>query len=396
MTRHTRDMTAQAPATEADDKTWTASNAPRSTGEFIAIAANRSGLSPLHLGRDFMRHAQSGRGIEIADYVNHQLWDKTLHPGAAADLFVGANTNWPVSHSVNSRTWWAAAEDKFMMQTILGAAGIAVPHTLAVIDLTSARRYPGTTRITTPEQFKHLVLAHPPSSLFAKTLDGMIGRGAVVIEDATDTHIKVTGHAPVAWGEAIETIFGTTCYLIQARLENHPDIAPFCTGVPSVRLPAFITGRELEVPMAALKLPRAGNVACAYWRTENLVCGIDPETGRIYRVAGHDGPHTVALPDHPDRPGLLGLQLPFWDQVRAMHEEAVRVFGAIPYQSTDIAITPTGPVLIELNYAGSFNVLQNGTGKGFLQPEVRRFFASHGVSWAPAARRGLLGRLTGR
>jgi hypothetical protein len=49
-----------------------------------------------------------------------------------------------------------------------------------------------------------------------------------------------------------------------------------------------------------------------------------------------------------------------------------------------------------LNYAGSFDILQNATGKGFLQPEVRRFFDSHGVSWKPAARRGLLGRLTGR
>jgi hypothetical protein len=93
---------------------------------------------------------------------------------------------------------------------------------------------------------------------------------------------------------------------------------------------------------------------------------------------------------------LLGLHLPFWDEVRALHEEAVRVFGAIPYQSTDIAITPTGPVLIELNYAGSFDILQNATGKGFLQPEVRRFFDCHDVSWKPAARRGLLGRLTGR
>lgn len=396
MTKHSAELTAQTSATAIDHKTWTEAHAPRSVGEYLAIAAKRSGLSPLHLGRDYMRHAKSGRGVEITDYVNHQLWDKTLHPGDAADLFVGANTNWPISHSVNSRTWWAATEDKFMMQTILAAAGIPMPRTLGVIDLHSARRYPGTLRITTPEMLRKLVLAHAPGSLFAKTLDGMIGRGALVIEEATDTHLTVTGRAPVAWEQAIDTIFGTTCYLIQQRIENHPSLAPFCTGVPSVRLPAFITGDRVEAPMAAMKLPRAGNVTCAYWRKENLACGIDPATGRIERVAGHDGPSTVALPDHPDRPGLLGLQLPFWDEVRAIHEEAVRVFGAIPYQSTDIAITPTGPVLIELNYAGSFDILQNATGKGFLQPEVRRFFASRDVNWTPAARRGLLGRLTGR
>jgi hypothetical protein len=81
--------------------------------------------------------------------------------------------------------------------------------------------------------------------------------------------------------------------------------------------------------------------------------------------------------------------------VRDLHERAVRLFGAIAYQSTDIAITPDGPVLVELNYAGSFDVLQNGTGKGLLQPEVRDFFAFHGQDFAPR-RRGLLGGITGR
>ncbi|MGX0901894.1 hypothetical protein ACSSV8_000451 [Roseovarius sp. MBR-79] len=396
MTKHSADLTADTSATAIDHKIWSEGQKPKSVGEFLTFAAKRSGLSPLHLGRDYMRHARSGRGIEITDYVNHQLWDKAMHPGDTADRFVGANTNWPISHSVNSRTWWAATEDKFMMQTILASAGIAMPRTLGVIDLHSARLYPGVTRITTPEALRELVLGHPPASLFAKTLDGMIGRGALVIEAATDTHLTVSGRAPVTWAQAIDTIFGTTCYLIQERIENHASLAPFCSGVPSVRLPAFITGDRVEAPMAALKLPRAGNVTCAYWRKENLACGIDPETGQINRVAGHDGPVTAALPDHPDRPGLLGLQLPFWDEVRAMHDEAVRVFGAIPYQSTDIAITPTGPVLIELNYAGSFDILQNATGKGFLQPEVRRFFASRDVNWTPAPRRGLLERLTRR
>jgi hypothetical protein len=123
-------LSVQTSATAIDDKTWNEANAPHSLGEYLAIAAKRSGLSPLHLGRDFMRHAKSGRGIEITDYLNHQLWDKTLHPGDAADLFVGAKTNWPISHSVNSQTWWAATEDKFMMQTILDAAGIPMPCTL--------------------------------------------------------------------------------------------------------------------------------------------------------------------------------------------------------------------------------------------------------------------------
>ena len=279
MTKHSGDVVAQMSATVIDEKTWRETQPQHSVGEFLAIAAKRSGLSPLQLGRDFMRHARSGRGIEISDYINHQLWDRTLHPDDTADLFVGALTNWPVSHAVNSKTWWAAAEDKFMMQTILAAAGLAMPRTVGVFDRDSARHYPGIARVRTWEALRDLLLGFPPETLFVKTLDGMVGRGALVIEEATDTHLRVSGREPVAWEHVIDTIFGASSYLIQERLENHASLAPFCTGVASVRLPAFISGDRVEAPLAALKIPSGGNVACAYWRKENLVCGIDPQTG---------------------------------------------------------------------------------------------------------------------
>lgn len=396
MTEQTINSPAPSTAQNRDAQAWKTKRPKRSYGEMLTLAAKRSGLSPLHLGRDFMRHRKSGRGIEMENYLNHQLWDTDLHPDGAADLFVGSRTVWPVSHKVNPTSWWSAAEDKVMMQTMLSAHGLPMPETLAVVDTQSARLYPGISRIDNHRALRDLVLIHPPGSLFAKTLDGMIGRGALVIESADETQVKVTGFNPVPWEQAIDTIFGAHRYLIQKRLENHPAIAPYCTGAPSVRLPAFIDGQEVLAPLAALKMPCRGNVACAYWRMENLACGIDPETGEITRVAGHDGPFTTALPDHPETPGLLGLRLPDWDKVRALHEAAVRVFGDMPYQSTDIALTPDGPVLIELNYAGSFDILQNATGKGLLQPPIRQFFHDRGVPWTPGKRRRLFGLFSGR
>jgi len=385
---------ARETASDRDEALFQRDNTPRSYNGWLALAADRSGRPPMQLARDFARHTRSGRGIRIEDYVRHQLWDDALHPDGSAERFVGGATVWPVAHSVNNRAWWAAAEDKAMMAAILGAAGLSLPVTLAVVDTASARNYPGTPRLATPEALRALVLDHPPASLFLKTLDGMVGRGAMVIEAADDTTMTCTGYPPMPYADVMARLFGGTAYLVQKRLENHPALAPFCTGAPTVRLPAFFRGRDLMAPMAALKLPRAGNVACAFWRRDNLACNIDPDTGEITRVAGHDGPVTVALPDHPDRPGLMGLTLPFWDDIRTMHEEAVRIFGAIPYQSTDIAVTPDGPVLVELNYAGSFDILQNATGRGLLQPEIRAFFAERGVHFEPRRRRflGIFGR----
>ena len=364
------------------------------TGALIARAAKLSGMSPVAVGRDFMRHARSGRGIEIGDYLRYQLWDRALHPGDAADRFVGARSVWPVAHSVNRQSWWSAAEDKFAMSRIVAADGLPQPRTLAVIDTVSARSYGDLPRIETGRALRDLLLAHPQGGVFAKTLDGMVGAGALAFGPADDHGVEIAGYGKLAWDRVIPKVMGDGAYMIQERLRNHPDLAPFCTGLTTIRLPAFVAGRSVEVPMGVMKLATGGNEACAFWRPGNLVCGLDVDTGEVTRVAGRDGPVVRALPDHPERPGLIGMTLPFWREVRNLHERAVRLFGAIAYQSTDIALTPEGPVLVELNYAGSFDVLQNGTGQGLLQPEVRDFFARHGVDFAPR-RRGLR-RILGR
>lgn len=376
-------------AVEQDMQAFDAAQA-HSRMELLLFAAKRSGLSPLTLARDAMRHRRSGRGIEITDYVRHELWDRARHGPDGADRFVGAKTIWPVANRVNSLRWWAAAEDKFVMTLMLGAEGLPQPETVGVVD-SSARAFPGMAKIATPEALRDLVLAHPAGSLFAKTLDGMVGSGAMVIEAADDETLTCTGAGTKTYAQFLSRVLHGQAYLIQKRLENHPCLAPYCTGLATVRLPIFIRGAEVYSPMAVLKVPSGGNVACAYWRPDNIACGIDPETGTITRVAGHDGPVTAELEDHPETPGLKGLTLPFWDQVCEINERAARVFGAIPYQSTDIALTPDGPVLVELNYAGSFDILQNGTGKGLLTPEIRAFFAESGVPFTPEKRKKRFG-----
>jgi hypothetical protein len=270
------------------------------------------------------------------------------------------------------------------------------PDTLAVIDTCSARRYPGVERLSTPGDLREFVLSQPQGSLFAKTLGGMVGQGAMVIEAADDDTITGSGLGRVSYESFLSDVLEHRTYMLQRRLESHPDLAPYCSGIATIRLPAFIREGEVLAPMASLKVPSGDNIACAFWRPENIACGIDPDTGEITRVAGHDGPMTVGLPDHPARPGLKGLRLPYWTEVRDIHERAVRLFGDVPYQSTDIALTPEGPTLVEINYAGSFDILQNGTGMGLLQPEIRSFFAEHGVRWTARRRRGLMQRAAGR
>lgn len=76
----------------------------------------------------------------------------------------------------------------------------------------------------------------------------------------------------------------------------------------------------------------------------------------------------------------MGKKLPYWDALREMNERAARIYAPIRYQSTDIAITQDGPVIVELNYGGGFGLPQNASGRGLLTPQMRSFFEECGVS----------------
>lgn len=88
--------------------------------------------------------------------------------------------------------------------------------------------------------------------------------------------------------------------------------------------------------------------------------------------------------DHETHPEtgelLLGETLPMWDSVIEMARKCAPIFQPVRYQSMDIAITPEGPVLIEINTGGGFDLPQLASGRGFLTEDVREFFRSCGYT----------------
>ncbi len=370
--------TTSVTAIAADDSIGNADTMP--VNELLVIAARRSGKSPIALGREFSRLYNAGTMLSMKDFVRHSLWDTERHGEDGAARFVGSRSVWPISHTVNDKDWFRVPEDKYVMDLMCRAEGIPLPKTVGIVDR-SARSFAGTPKIDTADKLRDLVLSHPQGSLFAKTLGGLIGRGVMVIEDADDTTIKRTGANPVTYEAFLEEVLSEEPYVLQERLDNHEALAPYCTGLTTIRFPNLVRGSEIWQPCVAMKLTTAGNIACAFWRPGNICCEIDHATGEIIRIGKSDGLATEYIDDHPEVPGLMGLKLPHWDKMKELNERTARVFGAIPYQSTDLAITPDGPVLVESNYAGSFDVLQNSTGRGLLTDEVKAFFRENGYDF---------------
>ena len=55
---------------------------------------------------------------------------------------------------------------------------------------------------------------------------------------------------------------------------------------------------------------------------------------------------------------IVGYRIPFWNEIRTMVKELGLVVPELRYTGWDVAITSKGPILIEGNHRGMFDVQQ--------------------------------------
>jgi hypothetical protein len=137
--------------------------------------------------------------------------------------------------------------------------------------------------------------------------------------------------------------------LVQARLGNHPDVAPLTNGaLAAVRL---ITGRRRDGSVVLIDalacLPSGGEIAST--GTGGIVSSVDLDDGRL-RDAYRFTPARESVERHPDTGArIAGARLPDWAQALAHVTAAHTLLPGFVLLGWDVAFTPAGPVLIEGN-----------------------------------------------
>jgi len=388
-------MNAQSPINAAErDKAAYAQVDNVKLNEMLAYAARKSGRSVLQIGKEFSQMNRSFRMINISEYIRWGLFDPDRHDEAQRNAFISNDAHWPIVHSVNPRSWQSTAEDKVIAATILNAGGVPVPDSVGVIDK-SQRLYPGLPTLATPDALRGLLTDLGPGEIFGKIHNGMISLGAFNIRASDSTHIHCDGFDPMTYEDFLTHFVGENSYLLQKRLENHSALNPYASGLATVRMINLVRENDIFTPFAIISMPQGDNIADTLWRSGNIACDIDVASGAIRTVVTREGPEIAFLPDHPATAGLMGMVLPHWDLLVETNARAARLFGPIKYQSTDIAITQDGPVIVELNYGSGFGLPQNASGRGLLTPEVVAFFEQHGATLganAPAKKKGFFSR----
>lgn len=347
--------------------------------DYLRHASKSSGRSPLELTREFVR-LNFGRGkLPFHEYVQYGVYDTARLSPEDQSRFITNSLHWPITRRCCDMTWQATTEDKWLCSHILSRSAIRVPQTLAVIDK-SDRLYPETHKISTAEDLRAFLTAQDSLPLFGKENRGICSFGAFLAEDADGETMQLKHQGRLDYETCMAEFIGDTPYLLQRLERNHPFFERYTDSLATIRVCVMITEAGIKFPFAVLKLPSRDNVADSFWRPGNLACNLAVDSGEIVTARGKDALGTTDHEVHPETGvPLTGERLPHWEKVLDMARACAPIFRPVRYQSMDIAIAQDGPVLIEINTGGGFDLPQLASGQGFLTDEVLDFFQACGV-----------------
>jgi len=136
------------------------------------------------------------------------------------------------------------------------------------------------------------------------------------------------------------------CAIIERRLTRHPVFRKYCKrGIPDIRIIVFN-----RVPvMAMLRLPTLLSLGKANLALGAVGVGIDVSTG-IATYAMLRVPRRRVIERHPNtNQELRGLEIPFWDKILSIAQEAQEV-SRLGFLGVDIGIDRKyGPEILEFN-----------------------------------------------
>jgi hypothetical protein len=110
---------------------------------------------------------------------------------------------------------------------------------------------------------------------------------------------------------------------------------------------------------ASWKIPSGETVADNFWRSGNMLAGIDVETGKIIRVLKRTAMGTEPADKHPKTgANFEGLAFPEWSKMRDIVMRGAAAVPSCHFQGWDVALTDQGPVLVELEGDGGDPIME--------------------------------------
>ncbi|MEZ4317622.1 MAG: sugar-transfer associated ATP-grasp domain-containing protein [Myxococcota bacterium] len=308
--------------------------------------------------------------VRPEEYFQMRMFDVDVVPRDQLRAFCGRRTAYFHNMAANDLLLWRElSEDKLAFDVWLGALGLPVPELVAAYHPT--RTLGRMARSLSDRAALAGFLADEsvyPLFMKPNSLSWSVGTASLASTDGT-TVTDLFGRTAT-----VDELAGRIAemglnggFLFQRTTQNHPDLVALCgRALATVRVFVMRDADGPRILRTHIKLPTGDNVADNTWRAGNLAVGVDLETGALGRSWIGKGIDAVACTEHPDTKASLEVTLPLWDQVKAVALEAAGAIDGLRIIGFDIAIAPSGPVIVEANSDPDWEVSQRLTGRGML------------------------------
>jgi len=337
-----------------------------------------------------------GWGFDTSDFAVYGQ-DGHLREDRATNYLGYHWYRYKIRPALNDKWARSITEDKWVFYRLMDSFRLSAPRTFGLFD----RTYGVTWDLARPLRTTDDLLAEldrlRPDGVVVKPNGGNQGRGVLVLDSVDpDTGRAVPRAGDVTTIEqAVDglDVGGGTSYVVQELLRNHPvldELAPYATNTLRVQT-LFSEDGRVHVLGAVLRLGRRGTMV------DNVSQGgigvhVDVATGVTGR--GFTRGHRPLLAEHPDSGAALeGRQLPCWDELLQLVQQAAGRLPGLHAVGWDVALTPAGPVIVEANNNWDLQLLQVHTDGYLADPTFRAWMTDLG---APLPSGNVLQGLVGR
>ena len=266
------------------------------------------------------------------------------------------------------REYGILLDDKILFNELLSSYGFPVPH--VYFRFMHNRFFVHGTE-QTDNQIESLLQTLPVCRIFAKPSTGSCAKGISVISKSNDGLFSVVGdvNSPKMCGGGVISLLRSLCgdddYQFEAQLIQDKQWVQFCPDtINTIRVLTINPTYSNEIIVgAAARFGRMGGYV------DNLAQGgvavnIDIHTGELgeYGLREYD---LTKYTEHPDTHRVFAhYKVPYWEQLRDLIHRVSIVMPPLRMIGWDIALTETGPVIVEMNTGTGVYSVQMGSQLG--------------------------------
>jgi hypothetical protein len=254
-----------------------------------------------------------------SDYALFQMWDMNQKQRSSV-LTRGKNNRYVAA--LNSRDGWHSFDQK--TDFLIAFAPFIGRRWL---DLDAA----------TPTELESF--GRDLGSFIVKPKDGSHGDGVE----------RIRGEEVDNWETLYARLKSDKRTLCEEVIQQHPDLNAIWPGsINTSRIVTILKDNKVYVVAAYL---RVGNGARPVdnFNGGGMVVPLDKKTGKILTHALDKAGNAYKAHPSTGTP-FEGTQVPMWQEIMELVEQAARVEPSIRYVGWDVAVTPNGPVLVEGNH----------------------------------------------